>query len=170
MSDYVKIQISPMYLHKAQNPRACHILSVFNVRNVIICGGSDQFTVSEKFGPLAPPPSPPPPPPPQKKKKKFKPFLRLCYYILLNKMMTEVMAGWGVMALRDIISVYIEPSPRQKEKEERNNRREKELFNHPSRTYCKLAFALLLSRLVERPGTESYPSPSPDRYYPRLSL
>ena len=25
MSNYVKIQISPMYLHKAQNPRACHI-------------------------------------------------------------------------------------------------------------------------------------------------
>ena len=24
MSNYVKIQISPMYLHKAQNPRACH--------------------------------------------------------------------------------------------------------------------------------------------------
>ena len=51
------------------------ILSVFNVRNVIIWhrmggGGSDQFTVSEKTGlPLPPPPQysepcPPPPPPP----------------------------------------------------------------------------------------------------------
>ena len=31
MSNYVKIQISPMYLHKAQNPRACH-----NYRNLPI--------------------------------------------------------------------------------------------------------------------------------------
>ena len=25
MSNNIKSQISPMYLHKAQNPRACHI-------------------------------------------------------------------------------------------------------------------------------------------------
>ena len=67
------------------------IFSVFNVRNVIIqcekCndlalirgGGSDQFTASEKFGPLAPQNSETcrPPPPPHTPPPIFKTFLRL---------------------------------------------------------------------------------------------
>ena len=42
MSNYVKIQISPMYLHKAQNSRACHIYiyiyiyALFSVLRVLI--------------------------------------------------------------------------------------------------------------------------------------
>ena len=53
-----------------------------------------------------------------------------------------VQDGWlvvlGLTALWDSISVYIGPSPREREKEERNDRREKKMSNQPpTRTYCK---------------------------------
>ena len=127
---------------------------------------------AKSLAPLPPPPPPPPPPPKKKKKKKFKAFLRLCYFILLNKMITEIMAGLGCDGpSRHYFSLYRAVSQTEGERK-RNNRREKELFKppQPHLLQAQLAFALLLSRLVERPGTESYPSPSPDRYYPRLSL
>ena len=38
---------------------------------------------------------------------------------------------WGLMALWDSISVYIGPSPSEREKEERNDRREKKCLNNP---------------------------------------
>ena len=40
MSNHVKIQISPMYLHKAQNPRACHI---FVIDRLCLSGRVDCF-------------------------------------------------------------------------------------------------------------------------------
>ena len=52
-----------------------------------------------------------------------------------------VKVGWlvvlGLTALSDSISVYIGPSPREREKENRNDRREKTISKQPpTRTYC----------------------------------
>ena len=48
--------------------------------------------------------------------------------------------GWlvvlGLMACLDSISVYIGPSPREREKEERNDRREKHEFRGMLRRTC----------------------------------
>ena len=69
--------------------------------------------------------------------------------------------GWlivlGVMVLKDSISVYIGPSPREREKEKRNDRREIKCPNnpHPHPLQAQLAFALLLPKLIGRPGTGS---------------
>ena len=50
----------------------------------------------------------------------------------------------SLSALRDSISVYIGPSPKEREKEERNDRQEKNDPTTTTRTYCKqLALALL---------------------------
>ena len=46
----------------------------------------------------------------------------------------------GSLVVLDVvfhISVYIGPSPREREKEKRNDRREKKCPNTPTRTYCK---------------------------------
>ena len=63
-------------------------------------------------------------------------------------------------ALKDIISVYIEPPPREREKEKKYDRREKN-YPYPHLLQSPQAFALLLSKLVGRPGTESYAALSP---------
>ena len=59
--------------------------------------------------------------------------------------------GWLVVlvltALWDSISVYIGPSPREREKEKRNDRREKKCPNTPARTYCKRSKPLPYSDL-----------------------
>ena len=62
--------------------------------------------------------------------------------------------------LKDIISVYIEPPPREREKEKKYDRREKNR-PYPHLLQSPQAFALLLSKLVGRPGTESYAALSP---------
>ena len=41
------------------------------------------------------------------------------------------LVGWGLTALSDSISVYFGPSPREREKEERKDRREKKCPNNP---------------------------------------
>ena len=62
--------------------------------------------------------------------------------------------GWlvvlGLTALSDSISVYIGPSPRDREQEKRNDRREKKCPNnpHPHLLQAQKALALLLSKLV----------------------
>ena len=49
--------------------------------------------------------------------------------------------GWLVVldlaALSDSVSVYIGPSPREREKKERKNRGEKNVQTTPTHTYCK---------------------------------
>ena len=67
---------------------------------------------------------------------------------------STIWVGWlvvlGLTALRDSISVYIGPSPREREKEKRNDRREKKCPNnpHPHLLQEQWALALLLSKLV----------------------
>ena len=63
-------------------------------------------------------------------------------------------------ALWDSISVNIWPSPREREKEKRDDRREKICPNnhHPHLLQVQKALALLYSKLVGRPGTGSLPS------------
>ena len=57
---------------------------------------------------------------------RYKMELRFCWLVV-----------FGIMALWDSISVYIGPSPREWEKENRKDRREKKWPNNPTRTYCK---------------------------------
>ena len=81
-------------------------------------------------------------------------------YFFLASLKAKV--GWlflGLTALRDSISVYIEPSPREREKEKRNDRREKNVQTTPIRTYCKRIRPLsTIITLVGRPGTGSLQS------------
>ena len=77
----------------------------------------------------------------------------------------------SLTALWDSISVYIRLSPREREKEKRNERGEKKCKNNPTRTYCKCSRPLAYSNpFVGRPGTGSllsgiappgYPPPPP---------
>ena len=73
--------------------------------------------------------------------------------------------GWlvvlGLTALEDSISEYIGPSLREREKEERNDRREKNVQTTPTRMYCKHSRPLPYYKsnyIVGRPGTESLPN------------
>ena len=54
---------------------------------------------------------------------------------LFSHFVIDVFVGWlvvlGLAALRDSISVYIRPSLRESEKEERNDRREKKTYTQP---------------------------------------
>ena len=59
---------------------------------------------------------------------------------------------WGLTALWDSISVYIGPSPKEREKKERIDRREKKCPNIPH-PYCKRSNTMILGR----PGTGSLP-------------
>ena len=54
----------------------------------------------------------------------------------------------GLTALLDSISAYIGPSPTEREKEKRNDRREKNAQTTPTHTYCKRS----------RPLPYSYPN------------
>ena len=69
------------------------------------------------------------------------------------------LVGWlvdlGLTALLDSISVYIGPPPREREKEERNDRQEKKCPNNPTRTYSKCS----------RPLPYSYPNACNDGLY-----
>ena len=60
------------------------------------------------------------------------------------------------------MSVYIGSSPREREKEERNERREKKCPNNPPRTYCKHSRLLpyFCPNLLDAPALEVYPAPS----------
>ena len=64
--------------------------------------------------------------------------------------------------LRQYFNLYRTVSQRE-EKEERKNRPEIKIPSnpHPHLLKAQSALALVLSRLVGRPGTESYPAPSP---------
>ena len=54
---------------------------------------------------------------------------------IFGKLDGERLVGWlvvlGLTALSDNVSVYIGPSPREREKEKRNDRREKKSPNNP---------------------------------------
>ena len=79
------------------------------------------------------------------------------------------LVGLGLTALSDSISVYIGPTPREREKEDRNDRREKKCPNNPTRTYCKRNRPLpyYKSKSVGRPGTGSLPSTIAPPDHPR---
>ena len=59
----------------------------------------------------------------------------------------------GLTALSDSISVYIEPSPKEREKEERSIEESKNVQTTPTRTYCERSRPLpYCIQIVGRPG------------------
>ena len=69
------------------------------------------------------------------------------------------LAVLGLTALWDSISVYIGPSPKDREKEEKKDRGEWKCPNKPHRTYCKRSRPCpTVIKIVGRPGTGSLPS------------
>ena len=83
-------------------------------------------------------------------------------HLQYRQLLINIKVGWlvylGLTALSDSSSVYIGPSPREREKEKRNDRREKISKQPPSAptasTQVQQALALLPSKLVGRPGTQ----------------
>ena len=72
--------------------------------------------------------------------KVSKEILRICHNQLIDWLIVL-----GLTALWDSISIYIGPSPKEREKEERTDRREKKCPNnpHPHRLQAQKALALL---------------------------
>ena len=71
--------------------------------------------------------------------------------------------GWLVVLGTDNISVHVKPSSRERKNEEKRVMivERKNIHATPTRSYCKHSkhckHGLLFSKLVGRPGTESYP-------------
>ena len=88
------------------------------------------------------------------------------------------LVGWLVAlcltTLSDSISDYIRPSPKEREKEKRNDRREKKCPNnpHPHLLQAQYALALLLIQISRTPRTGSFPSPisPPDHPHAEFSF
>ena len=69
------------------------------------------------------------------------------------------LVGLGLTALLDSIAVYIGPSPREREKEERNDRGEKKMDKQPppAPTARAIGPCPTIIQIVVRPGTGSLP-------------
>ena len=72
------------------------------------------------------------------------------------------LVGLGLTALWDSISVYIGPSPREREKEKRSDRWEKNVQTTPTRTYRKRNRPLPYynPNQLDAPALKVYPAPS----------
>ena len=72
--------------------------------------------------------------------KQCRPWSDIAFCARLNLGLQRLM-GWlvvlGLTALWDSILVYIGPSTREREKEERKDRERKNVQTTPTRTYCK---------------------------------
>ena len=87
-----------------------------------------------------------------------------------------IKTGWwlvvlGSTALLDSVSVYIGPSPKERDKEERKIEESENAQTIPSRTCCKRSRSLpYFSYLVGRPGPERLPSTIAPPNHPRFAL